>query len=198
MNIPNLPNNQVMTGILFFISMLPFIVLRLNGSIAASPSPATRNSRRTRRHLAFGTAICGMLILPPVTTASAEELFVIFTDSGPKVYQVDTVQDSGLTLNRHDSPLWPTAIPDLSLDRSLFVTLSVNNKPPVLLPGFQNTATSGFGTMLSKFDRQLTRVLGDFGTQVATSPLHKAAPEPTQSQQMVHQRNLEPHPSISN
>lgn len=198
MNIPYLHSSHALTAVLFFIALTPFIVIRLCGALTAVSSSGPGKSHKAPRLQVAGLALCVMITVPPLTAASAEEVFVIFTESGPELYQVDTVREPSLTQGEYRHAWWEKAAPKLTLNRSSFAISTVRKDLASLSSGFKNTASDVFGRNTVGIEWPFSQTQGDVVKQVV-NPLHQENdPVPVQSQQIVQRKNLQSFPILPN
>ncbi|MEC4674828.1 MAG: hypothetical protein VST68_11625 [Nitrospirota bacterium] len=197
MNITYTNNINWILAAALFITSVPFLVGYFREARVRSQSPSqNKNGRSTV--LAIAGLILGVTVnFATLMPASAQELFVLSTDSGLELYQIDTVNKPNFAQYRNESALWPKTAPSLTVAQSLLTPMAINNTP-ILSSGFVTTETGRIATVAGRIAWQYTQPQLEFVKELPTPPAPETPLVQSQPQRMVLQDNLGSSHLISN
>ena len=191
-------NSQLVAGLLFLMAVLPFFVIRLGGALFATDLTTSRNLTRKTRGLFMASAIGVILTLSPNVTVAAQEVFVIFRDSGPLVYQVDTVREPRWKPTQDGGPSWSNVVESLRWDRSMFVNLDIRGNIQPLELGTQVPVSSNVSVKGRVMVREGALGRDELKPTEPMSFSHVGNPMPTSVQRLVQQDHPAAQASMPN
>lgn len=180
------------------IASVPFLVGYVRDAMVQSPSRGRKNNKRTTVLFIVGSVLGVTLNFATLMPASAQELFVLSTDSGLELYQIDTVNKASISLYRNDNALWQKTAPSPTWDQSLFTTFGNNHHAPLLSSGFITTGTGRIITVAGRIAWQFTQPQVEFVKEGADPPVRETPLVHPQPRRMVQQDNLGSPHLISN
>ena len=109
--------------------------------------------------------------------AHGQELFILFAESGPEVYQVDTVKSPDLSVRQIHSVLWPTQAPRIAVE-SPWLSSSVGGLINTTLQmGLGRKYLGGRALASDRFDRIPTLDGENPRISIAVDPVRSIAPD---------------------
>lgn len=144
--------NTLVLGIALLIAGSPFLALYVRDSLVPASHVRPRKNPINFPSKLLGTTLGLFLALASFTSASGQQLFVLSTDAGLEIYQVEPIKKPNLFPSKNFSALWPTSNEFIPINMPTLKLPGTQSSNVLIDPGFRTSVSGRILTIAGRID----------------------------------------------